>query len=219
MAWASELADEWIDLPQAQRRLRIAFQAAAHEAVFRRARFQRQGASVIGGRHAILFGQCKHAQDAAHGHFSLALVQSLTQRADVRSGGGGTVQEPLRAGRSSPGTVFVFDPMAAALLAQVLPQQLAGERIDQADLRRVSLHLNAAPDPAGRCAIVGRFHCDAAIQVHRALGVLVVAEQPYPPGGSASTGIRRLVIKGMPGSFRICPCMALPPGSCSISPR
>ena len=92
-----------------------------------------QASSVAATPYFLASG--KHAQDAAHGHLSLALVQSLTQRADVRSGGGGTVQEPLRAGRSSPGTVFVFDPMAAALLAQVLPQQLAGERIDQADLR------------------------------------------------------------------------------------
>ena len=107
VAIQSELADERIDLPQAQRQLRIAFQVAAHEAVFARARFQRHGASVIGGSDAVLLGQRQHTQDAAHRNWSLALVQGLAQRADVRSGLVRAAQQLLcaeaesRRGRSS----------------------------------------------------------------------------------------------------------------------
>jgi len=89
---------ERIGLPQAQRQLRIAFQVAAYEAVFTRARFQRQDASVIGGGHAVLLGQSQHTEDTAHGHFPLPLVQSLAQRAHVRFSYGDTMRQLLRAG-------------------------------------------------------------------------------------------------------------------------
>ena len=75
------------------------------------------------------------------------------------------------------GTILVLDAMPAALLAQVLAQQLAGERIEQADVRGVPLHSHTAADPARRRAVVGRFDFDAAIQMHRAFAVLVVAER------------------------------------------
>ena len=83
----------------------------------------------------------------------------------------------MRARRRVLGTVLVFDAMPAALLAQVLPQQLAGLRIQQPDVTGIPLHLNPPADPAWRCAVVGGFDFHAAIQMHRALAVLVIAER------------------------------------------
>jgi len=56
-------------------------------------------------------------------------------------------------------------------------QKLPGERIDQADLGGIPLHLYAAPNPSWRRAIVSGFHFDVAIQVHGAFAVLVIAER------------------------------------------
>ena len=66
--------------------------------------------------------------------------------------------------------------MAAARLAQVLAQQLARLRIHQSHLPQIPLHLDVPADPARRRAVVGRFDFHAAVQMHRALAVLVVAE-------------------------------------------
>ena len=66
--------------------------------------------------------------------------------------------------------------MTAALLAQVLAQQFPGQRIEQADVRIIPLHLHATADPAGRRAVVSGLHFHAAVQMHRALAVLVIAE-------------------------------------------
>ena len=54
VAIQSELADERIDLPQAQRQLWVAFQVPAHEAVLAGTGFQGDGASIIGGSNAVL---------------------------------------------------------------------------------------------------------------------------------------------------------------------
>ena len=62
-------------------------------------------------------------------------------------------------------------------LAQVLAQQLAGLRIEQADVLTIPLHLHAPADPARRRAVVGGFDFHAAVQMNRALAVLVIAER------------------------------------------
>ena len=59
----------------------------------------------------------------------------------------------------------------------MLAQKLAGLGIDQPHVQAVPLHLHLAADPAGRRAVVGRFHFDAAVQVHRAFAVAVVAKR------------------------------------------
>jgi hypothetical protein len=53
---------------------------------------------------------------------------------------------------------------------------LAGLGIEQADEQLVPLHAHHAPDPAGRRAVVGGFDFDAAVQMHDAFAVLVIAE-------------------------------------------
>jgi len=71
---------------------------------------------------------------------------------------------------------LVLDPVPAALLAQVLAQQVSGQGIEQADVQVIPLDLHPPPDPAGRRALVSRVHFHAAVQMHGALAVLVIAE-------------------------------------------
>ena len=77
----------------------------------------------------------------------------------------------------APRTVRIADAVAAALLSQMLAQQLAGARIEQAHEHRVPLHMHLAADPTRRRSVVSRLHFNTAIQMNRALAVLVVAER------------------------------------------
>jgi hypothetical protein len=79
--------------------------------------------------------------------------------------------------RSSFRPILVFDPMPAALLAQMLAQQLSCFRMEQADMLSIPLHCHAAADPAWWRAVVGRFHFDAAVQMYRSFTVLVIAKR------------------------------------------
>src|SRR6202521_3093174 len=85
IAIQSELADQRINLTQAERQLWVVLQVAAHEVVFARACFQSHGAGVIGGSNAVLFGEREYAQDAAHRNLAMLSVQGPAQRADLRS--------------------------------------------------------------------------------------------------------------------------------------
>src|SRR5260370_17783003 len=80
-----ELAEQRINLTQAERQLWVVFQVAAHEVVFARACFQSHGAGVIGGSNAVLFGEREYTQDAAHRNLAMLSVHCLAQRADLRS--------------------------------------------------------------------------------------------------------------------------------------
>ena len=59
----------------------------------------------------------------------------------------------------------------------MLTQQLAGARVEEADVDVVPLHVDAAADPAGRRRVVGRGDFDATVEMHGAAAVLVVAER------------------------------------------
>src|SRR5579863_9910601 len=104
-------------------------------------------------------------------------MQCMAQRADVRSGPFGARQQLHGSERSSLRLILVFDPMSAALLAQMFAQQLSGFRMKQADMLAVPLHCHTATDPAWRRAIVSRFHFHTPIQMHGSLAVLVIAER------------------------------------------
>src|SRR5437868_5695701 len=67
--------------------------------------------------------------------------------------------------------------MKPTLLAQVLAQKLTGLWIDEANLQSIPLNVNTAADPPGRSAVVSGFDFNAAIQMNRALAVLVAAER------------------------------------------
>src|SRR5665647_2261911 len=66
VAVLGQLADQRIDLVQAQRKLRLALQVAAHEAVLMGAHFERRGAGIVDAGNAVFLGQRQHAQNAAH---------------------------------------------------------------------------------------------------------------------------------------------------------
>jgi diadenosine tetraphosphate (Ap4A) HIT family hydrolase len=48
----------------------------------------------------------------------------------------------------------IADAMSATFLTKMLAQQLAGERIEQAHIHRVPLHIDLAPEPAWRRSVV-----------------------------------------------------------------
>ena len=69
-----------------------------------------------------------------------------------------------------------MDRVPPSPLAPVLAEQLAGRRIEEADVVVVPLHGDHAPEPARRRGVVGAGDLDAAVQVHGAGPVLVVAK-------------------------------------------
>ena len=103
--------------------------------------------------------------------FALCLMHAAAEGADLRSGFIGAAQQLLRAEGRFAGSVFVFDAVTAARLAQVFAQQLAGLRIEQADLPGIPLHLHSSADPSGRRAVVSRLNFHAAVQMDRALSI------------------------------------------------
>ena len=122
VAVLGQLADQRIDLVQAQRQLRVALQVAAHEAVLIGAHFERGGAGIVDAGNAVFLGQRQHAQNAAHRGLTLLAVYAAAERADLLAGMIGAAQQLLRAQRRMLGAVLVLDAMAAAGLAQVLAQ-------------------------------------------------------------------------------------------------
>ena len=67
--------------------------------------------------------------------------------------------------------------MTAALLAEMLTQQLPGSQIEQTNVQAVPLHAHEAADPARRCAVIGGFDLDASVQMDGSLAVLVIAKR------------------------------------------
>jgi len=89
----------------------------------------------------------------------------------------GAQRQMLRPGGRLFGAVFVLDAMLPAHLRQVFPQQFAGLRVQQTNVPEIPLHLHPPADPSRRRAVVGGIHFHAAIQIHRALAILAVAER------------------------------------------
>ena len=67
--------------------------------------------------------------------------------------------------------------VAPAGLAAVLAEECACGGIEQADVMLVPLDGDRAPEPAGRRRVVGAGHFDAAIEMHGAGPVLVIAKR------------------------------------------
>ena len=104
-------------------------------------------------------------------------MDGVADRADAGSGLVGAGQQLQQLRRCATRTIGIADAVAAALAAQMLAQQLARARIKQTYVHRVPLHMNLAPDPTRRRAVVSRFNLDAAIQMNSALAILVVAKR------------------------------------------
>src|SRR6266700_1164263 len=83
-----QLADQRIDLAQGQRRLGIAVEVAAHEAVCRDAHLQCGGTGVVDGDGAVLAQQRSHAEDALDAPLTLVAMDGGAQSAHVFAGVG-----------------------------------------------------------------------------------------------------------------------------------
>ena len=83
VAIQTELAYQRIDLPQAERHRRPAFQIPAYEPVLVDAQLQRRRAGVIHRGRAILLRQTQHSQDVAHGGIAIGLMQPATKCANL----------------------------------------------------------------------------------------------------------------------------------------
>ncbi len=92
-------------------------------------------------------------------------------------GFGGPRQQLHDAERCTLRAVFVFDAMAAALLVQMLTQQLPGLRIEQTNVQTVPLDTDHATDPARWRAVICRLNLDTSIQMHGSFAVLVIAKR------------------------------------------
>src|SRR5271154_527070 len=105
------------------------------------------------------------------------MVDGVAESADARSGLMGPRQQLMRVVWGTSRAVGIADAMPATLLSQMLAQQLAGARIEQAHEHRVPLHMKLTSDTARRRSVVSRLHLDAAIQMNRALSILVVTKR------------------------------------------
>ncbi len=137
---------------RAQRQLRVAFQIAAHEVVFAGAGFQRGGAGSSVDATPYFLARTSTPRMRRTATSPMLAMHGLAQRADVRSGFSARRSSCCVPSGVRRGTIFVLDAMAAALLAQVLAQQLAGEGIEQAHVRGIPLHLERGgrSSPAAR---------------------------------------------------------------------
>src|SRR5262250_799145 len=104
-------------------------------------------------------------------------MDGLAERADVCTGASCAPQQLRNAQRRALGVIFGLDAIPAAFLAHMFAQQLAGLRIEQADKQLVPLHAHEASDPAWWSAVVSGFDFHAAVQMHDAFAILVVAER------------------------------------------
>src|SRR5215470_2349995 len=96
-----------------------ALQITAHETVFVHANVESSSASIFDCCCSVFLHQRQHAQDAADTGLSLPLINQLAELADLRSGMFGAPQQLCRAQRHFLRVIFLFDAIAAALLAQM----------------------------------------------------------------------------------------------------
>ena len=178
IAVEGELSDEGIHLAQGERGRRESFEVDADEAVAGRAQFECGLGGRIDDGQAVLSGQSQDAQDATYTRFTIAAVDLVAQGADVGAGAVGALQQAFGAPWRARGTILVLDAVPASVGAQVFAQELVGlSRVQHAHVQFVPLDMHLLADPAGWCAVVGAVDLDAAVQVHRALAVAVVAKR------------------------------------------
>ena len=113
-------------------------------------------------------------RNASHRNLALCLVHAAAEGADVRSGFVGAAEQLLSTERCLSRSVFFFNATAAAGLAQMFTQELAGPRIEQPYMPEIPLHLHASADPSRRRAVISGLDFHAAVQMNRALSILVV---------------------------------------------
>src|SRR6266850_7323872 len=172
----------------------MALDVTPHEAVVGDVELEGRGTGGVDGGRSVLLHETEDAEDAAHPGFPLAAMNSRAQRADVRAGPRGLGQQRQRARRRAGRPIVGMDDMTPARgLAAVFPQELAGARIEQADVTGVPLHGDFSTEPAGWSTVVAAVDLDAVIEMHGAAPELVVAEwrQRQRPQGRPLLGKHR----------------------------
>ena len=174
------MPDERVDLAQRQGRRGPAVEVAPEEAVGGHAELERGVGGLFGDGGTVLPGEGEDAEDATDAGGAVVTVDVVADGGDGGAGplGGGEQGEGLRRGAGGP--VSVLDAMPAPRRAQVLAEELAGAGIEQPHVSCVPLDVDATADPARRRPVVGRRNLDAAVQMHGAVAVLVVAERLEP---------------------------------------
>jgi hypothetical protein len=119
---------------------------------------------------------------------------------------------------------------ASTTRRDVLAQKLAGARLEKAHAQAVPLHVHGATDPTGWRVIVAGVDLDAAVQMHGAFAVLVVAGRARPAAVEGAAARQQTSLRPGAWSSRgpVCPPIArpsdpgtpaLPRGSRSEDPR
>jgi hypothetical protein len=88
-------------------------------------------------------------EDAADAWHAVVLLDVQAHRADGRAGRRRPRQQRQRRGRRARRPVLIVDLVPAAAHAEMLAQELAGRRRQQADVEIVPLHLHALPSHPG----------------------------------------------------------------------
>jgi hypothetical protein len=122
VAILGQFADQWIDLPQAERCLRPALQIAAYEAILGNAQLQRRCTGIVASHAAILLRQLENALDATHSEFALPGMDGVADSADVGARLVGTRQQLKQRRRRTTRTIRIADAVPATLAAQMLAQ-------------------------------------------------------------------------------------------------
>jgi hypothetical protein len=144
-----QLADEWIDLRERQRRGGPSLEIATQEAIRRDLQLERGFGGVIRGRRAVPLGEREDAEEASHARRALLGVDRQADGMEMRAG----VTRPRQEGDGRRGRacrpIRIGDAVMAARRADVLAQELAGLRIDHADMEIGPLHRDPLADPPG----------------------------------------------------------------------
>lgn len=141
------------------------------------ARFERDAAALVDGGEAALLHQRQDAEDLPRAVLVALLLDALAQRADVLASYSSALEQLLDLRRRARTAVLRWHAEVTVLRAQMLAQQHAGLRVDDAHAARIPPDVHVAVNPAGRRCVVGLRHLDAAIEVHGAHAVLVVAKR------------------------------------------
>ena len=125
----------------------------------------------------VFLREREDAEDAAHAARRRRARGCGADGVEMRAGVARPGEERERGRRRARRAIGVGDAVKPARRADMLAQQLAGLRIEQADVEVGPLHVDALADPAGRRRVVRGLDFDAAIEMHGAHAEAVVAKR------------------------------------------
>ncbi len=134
------------------------------------------GGFAYGGRTNAL-GEPEDTEDPPDVGGAFTGLDGGAHGVQMRAGMAGAVQEGERRWWRARRAIAVIDAVPAALLPHVLAQELAGREHEVPDVELGPAHLDALPDPARRYRVVGGLDLDAAVEMHGAQAVALVAKR------------------------------------------